>query len=195
MVHALLKPRLKNFDHYFTNVWMVQLCGSLSLLWHCLSLGLEWKLTFSSPVTTAEFSRFAECIMRNAGLEEAQAGIKIEVKWSEVTQSCPTLCDPMNCSLTGSSVHGIFQAVVLEWIAISFSKAWKWKVKVKSFSCVRPSATPWTAAYQAPPSMGFSRQECWSELPFPSPGDLPETAMEYNINWQIDISHLASSSS
>ena len=45
-----------------------------------------------------------------------------EVKWSEVTQSCPTLCDPVDCSLPGSSVHGIFQAIVLEWIAISFSR-------------------------------------------------------------------------
>jgi len=62
----------------------------------------------------------------------------------------------MDCSLPGSSIHGIFQARVLEWVAISFSNAWKWKVKVKSLSRVRPSATPWTAAYQAPPSMGFS---------------------------------------
>ena len=57
MVHVLLKPGLENFEHYFTSVW-VQLCGSLSILWHCLSLGLEWKLTFSSPVATAEFSKF-----------------------------------------------------------------------------------------------------------------------------------------
>ena len=58
-VHVLLKPGLENFEHYFTCVRWVQLCGSLSILWHCLSLGLEWKLTFSSLVATAEFSKFA----------------------------------------------------------------------------------------------------------------------------------------
>ena len=85
-------------------------------------------------------------------------------------QSCPTLCDPIDSSPPGSPVPGILQARTLEWVAISFSNAWKWKVKVKSLSRVWPSATPWTAAYQAPPSMGFSRQEYWSGLPLPSPG-------------------------
>ena len=74
-------------------------------------------------------------------------------------QSCPTLWDPIDCSLPGLSVHGILQARTLEWVAISFSNAWKWKLKVKSLSCVQLLATPWTAAYQAPLSMGFSRQE------------------------------------
>ena len=64
---------------------------------------------------------------------------------------------------------GILQARTLEWVAISFSNAWKWKVKVKSLSHVRLLETPWTAAYQAPPSMGFSRQEYWSGVPLPSP--------------------------
>ena len=49
---------------------------------------------------------------------------------------------------------------------------------MKSLSHVRLSATPWTVAYQASPSMGFSRQEYWSSLPFPSPGDLPDPGME-----------------
>ena len=71
-------------------------------------------------------------------------------------QSCPTLCDPIDGSPPGSPVPGILQARTLEWVAISFSNVWKWKVKVKLLSCVRLSATPWTAAYQAPPSMGFS---------------------------------------
>ena len=83
-------------------------------------------------------------------------------------QLCPTLCDPINSSPLGSSVPGILQARTLEWVAISFSNAWKWKVKVKSLSRVRLLATPWTAAYQAPPSMGFSRQEYWSGVPLPS---------------------------
>ena len=83
-------------------------------------------------------------------------------------QLCSTLCNPIDGSPLGSSVPGILQARTLEWIAISFSNAWKWKVKVKSLSRVQPSATPWTAAYQAPPPMGFSRQEDWSGVPLPS---------------------------
>ena len=84
-------------------------------------------------------------------------------------QLCPTLCGPTDGSPPGSPVPGVLQARTLEWVAISFSSAWKWKVKVKSLSHVRLFATPWTAAYQAPPSMGFSRQEYWSGVPLPSP--------------------------
>ena len=84
-------------------------------------------------------------------------------------QSCPTLCDPGDSSPPGSPVPGILQARTLKWVAISFSNAWKWKVKVKSPSHVQLLVTPWTAAYQAPPSMGFSRQEYWSGVPLPSP--------------------------
>ena len=80
-------------------------------------------------------------------------------------QSYPTLCNPTDSSPLGSPVLGILQARTLEWVAISFSNAWKWKVKVKSLSRVWPSATPWTAAFQAPLSMWFSRQECWSGVP------------------------------
>ena len=83
-------------------------------------------------------------------------------------QSCPTLCDSMDCRPSGSTVPGILQAGTLEWVAISFSNAWKSKVKVKSLSCIPLLATPWTAAYQAPPSIGFSRQEYWSGVPLPS---------------------------
>ena len=84
-------------------------------------------------------------------------------------QSCLTLCYPIDGSPPGSPIPGILQARTLEWVAISFSNAWKWKVKVKSLSRVRLVVTPWTAAYPAPPSMGFSRQEYWSGLPLPSP--------------------------
>ena len=83
-------------------------------------------------------------------------------------QSCPTLSDPRDGSPSGSSFPGILQARTLEWVAISFSNAWKWTVKVKSLSRVRLFTTPRTAAYQAPPSMGFSRQEYWSGVPSPS---------------------------
>ena len=87
---------------------------------------------------------------------------------AKLLQSCPILCDPIDSSPPGSAVPGILQARTLEWFAISFSNAWKWKVKVKSLSRVRPLATPWTATYEAPPSMGFSRQEYRSGVPLPS---------------------------
>ena len=82
--------------------------------------------------------------------------MKVESE-SEVTQSYPTLRNPMGCSPPGSSVPGILQVRTLEWVAISFSSEWKWKVKVKSLSPVLLLATPWTAA------------EYWSGLPLPSP--------------------------
>ena len=86
-------------------------------------------------------------------------------------QWCLTLCNPINSSPPGSPVPGILQARTLEWVAISFSNPWKWKVKVKSLSRVWLLATLWTAAYQAPPFMGFYRQEYWSGVPLPSPID------------------------
>ena len=76
---------------------------------------------------------------------------------AKLLQSCAILCNPTDSSPPGSPVPGILQARTLEWVAISFSNAWKWRVKVKLLSRVRPSATPWTAAYQDPPSLGFSR--------------------------------------
>ena len=94
-------------------------------------------------------------------------------------QSCPTLCDPIEGSPPGSPVPGNLQARTLEWVAISFSNAWKWKVKVKLLSHVPPLATPWTAIYQAPPSMGFSRQEYWSGVPLPSPSQPDEKFPRY----------------
>ena len=83
----------------------------------------------------------------------------VNVAAAKSLQLCPTLCNPIDGSPPGSPVPGILQARTLEWVAISFSNAWKWKVKVKSLNPVRLLATSWTAAYQAPPSMGFSRQE------------------------------------
>ena len=88
---------------------------------------------------------------------------------AKLLQSCPTLCDPIDGSPPGFPVPGILQARTLEWVAISFSNAWNWKVKGKSLRRVRLLATPWTAAHQAPLSMGFARQEYWSGVPLPSP--------------------------
>ena len=113
------------------------------------------------------------------------------MKWSSTVfsaaaakslQSCPTLWNPIDGSPPGSTIPGILQARTLEWVAISFSNAWKWKVKVKSLSRVRLLATPWTAAYQAPLSMGFSRQEYWSGAPLPSP-----SVFYLNILSKVDI--------
>ena len=147
----------KEFDHYFSTTedpWT----------------GKEWipdpfvnnpgKLT----LCLLEEDQLLE-ITNNSGLESMFAAAAA----AKSRQSCLTLCDPIEGGPTGSSVPGILQARTLEWVAISLFNAWKWKVKVKSFSCARLLATPWTVAYQAPPSMGFSRQEYWSGVPLPSP--------------------------
>ena len=97
-------------------------------------------------------------------------------------QSCPTLCNSVDGSPPGSPVPGILQARTLEWVAISFSNAWKW-----SRSVVSNSATPWTAAYQAPPFMGFSRQEYWNEVPLPSPPQYRGTMFCWSIYLLVDI--------
>ena len=102
-------------------------------------------------------------------------------------QSCLTLCDPIDSSPPGSPIPGILQARTLVWVAVSFPNAWKWKVKVKSLSRAPLLATPWTAAYPASPSMGFSRQEYWSGVPLPSPKlhswYLPKAGLEFRIIW------------
>ena len=113
-------------------------------------------------------------------------------------QSCPTLCDPIDGSPPGSPIPGILQARTLEWDAISFSNAWKWKMKGKSLSRVQLLATPWTAAYQAPPSIGFSRQEYWSGVPLPSPMLQSMGSQRIRHDWateqqQIPISDVSSS--
>ena len=101
-------------------------------------------------------------------------------------QSCPTLCDPIDGSPSCSPVPGILQARTLEWVAISFSNEWKWKVKVKLLSCVWLVVTSWTTAYQAAPSMGFSRQEYWSGWPLPSPLQGVERGLNYIILFSRD---------
>ena len=105
----------------------------------------------------------------NCNLQDLRAARQTAAAAAKSLQSCPTRCDPIDSSPLGSSVPGILQARILEWVAISFSNAWKWKVKAKSLSRVLLLATPWTVAYQAPLSMRFARQEYWSGLPLPSP--------------------------
>ena len=105
---------------------------------------------------------FTELQCKSPALQHTAAAAKL-------LQSCLTLCDPIEGSPPGSPIPGILQARTLEWVAIAFSNARKWKVKVKLLSRVRLLVTPWTAAHQAPLSMGFSRQEYWSGVPLPSP--------------------------
>ena len=126
-----------------------------SLILQCL---VAWV-----PKELAESANFS------ISLKKMMSAICCAAAAAKSLQSCPTLCDPTDGSPRGSPIPGILQARTLEWVAISFSNAGKWKVKVKLLSLVWLLATPWTAAHQAPPSMGFSRQECWSGVPLPSP--------------------------
>ena len=113
--------------------------------------------------------------------------------YAKSLQSCPTLCNPIDGSPPGSTIPGILQARILEWVAISLSNAWKRKVKVKSLSRVRVLVTPWTAAYQAPPSMGFSRQEYWSGVPLPSPLAFTVIFKSYNFYMHLKCHLLCTS--
>ena len=108
----------------------------LNLLGESLDVGSK-----KSSSTRDDLSLYPKCIHSAAA--------------AKLLQWCLTLCDPIDGSPPGSPVPGILQARTLEWVAISFSSAWKWKVKGKLVSHARPLATPWTAAYQAPLSMDF----------------------------------------
>ena len=178
--------------------------------WNSLAFSMiQWMLAicslvpmpFLNPAWTSGSSRFTYCwslawrILSVTLLAYAAAAA------AKLLQLCPTLCDPIDGSPPGSAVPGILQARALEWVAISFSNAWKWKVKVKSLSRVWLFATPWTAAYQAPPSLGFSRQEYWSVLPLPSPASIWEECScavvwtffgigflwDWNENWPFPV--------
>ena len=146
-------------------------CAGSSLLWAFFSCS-EWELLSSCHEEASHCGSFScwgaqapECmVFSGCGLWTLAAAAA-----ARSLQSCPTLCNPIEGSPPGSPVPGILQARTLEWLAISFSNAWKWKVKKKLHSRVWPLTTPWTVAYQAPPSMGVSRQEYWSGVPLPSP--------------------------
>ena len=140
-----------------------------SLLLKKMYFGEYFKIQHVSTNDTPHTIIFACFSWDEMSGEEKRPGHLMVAAAAKLLQSCLTLCDPMDCSLPGFSIHGILQARTLKWVAISFSNAWKWNVKEKSLSCVRLFATPWTAAYQAPPSMAFSRQEYWSGVPLPSP--------------------------
>ena len=158
-------------DLYSAASWFsMDLMSKCSLLWGLFVGSLE-KTWVPLPIKFPQ-EKSGESMTHSTPLaattEEVSEGIESAAA-AKSLQSCPTLCDPIAGSPPGSPVPGILQARTLEWAAISFSNMWKWSVKVKLLSRVRLCATPWTAAYQAPPSMGYSRQECWSGLPSPSP--------------------------
>ena len=123
----------------------------------------QWTMP-TSLWTKSSISVDQACV----SVDQALFSVQYAAAAGKSLQSCLTLCDPIDGSPPGSPIPGILQARVLKWAAISFSKAWKWKVKVKSLSCVWLLAMPWTAAYQALLPMGFSRQEYWSGVPLPS---------------------------
>ena len=147
------------------NPWpIIQVLSSLA--WQPLLGPWTYRVT-SIPESSWWNQRLAHKPVRpGTGLGDIQ--VLYSAAAAKSLQLCPTLCDPIDGSPPGSPIPGILQARTLEWVAISFSNAWKWKVKVKSLSRVRLLAIPWTAAYQAPPSMGFPRQEYWSGVPLPS---------------------------
>ena len=148
-----------------------------------LQVFLDFLLLHSSPLEWKGHLFWGVSLKGLVGLHAAAKSL----------QSCPTLCDPIDSSPPGSPVPGIPQARTPEWVAISFSNAWKWKVKVKSLSCVQLLAIPWTAAYQAPPSMEFYRQEYWSGVPLPSPVGLHRT-VQFSFfsvtGWGIGLVHV-----
>ena len=139
-----------------------------SYCWH-IAFILCQKLTFKNPFNSHKSPNGGDTLLLPCCKETESQGNRLPAAAAAKSlQLCLTLCDPRDGSPPGSTVPGILQARTLEWVAISFSNASKWKVKVKSLSHVRLLVTPWTAAYQAPPSMGFSRQEYWSWVPLPS---------------------------
>ena len=139
----------------------------------CCAKSLQWSLTCCNHMDyIARQALLSTRFFRQeywSGLPFPSLHIHSAAAAAKSLQSCLTLCDPIDGSPPGSPIPGILQARALEWVAISFSSAWKWKVKVNSLSLVQLLATPWAAAYQAPLSMGFSRQEYWSGVPLPSP--------------------------
>ena len=140
---------------YFSKMPLIKTSCNFFSIWF-LSLGI--CIWVSSMLLHHEFVPFL--LLSN---------IALYTTTTKSLQSCPTQCDPIDSSPTGSPIPGILQARTLEWVAISFSNAWKWKVKVTSLSRFRLLATPCTVAHQAPLSMGFSRQKYWSGVPLPSP--------------------------
>ena len=155
---------------YERAAWAGLHAGSLPTLGHTIKLSRHLKnCPFKSQITLLLRKAFPDISTWWIPPGQFYSSLKVLFKAAAAAakslQSCPTLCDPIDGSPPSSPIPGILQARTLEWVAISFSNAWKWKVIVKSLSHARLLVTPWTAAYQPPPSMGFSRQEYWSGVP------------------------------
>ena len=162
---ALLSIDFSECPHcQFFMVQREQVTGSV---YHS-GLEAELALNLESPWQLCSGSDFPQCTLLLPCTTFKFKSLSTTSAAAKSLQSCPTLCDPIDGSPPGSPVPGILQARTLEWVAISFSNAGKWKVQVKSPSRVQLFSTPWTAAYQAPPSMGFSSQEYWSGVPLSS---------------------------
>ena len=163
-----LNFQLISFNFYFISLWyysyLIPCCCSIYFYFCCLGFLLLLSLISDwwNWDTEQEWPAWKRQCQNSSTAAAAAKSL----------QSCPTLCDPIDSSLPGSAVPGILQARTLKWVAISFSNAWKWKVRVKSLSRVWLLVTPWTAAHQAALPMGFSRQEYWSEVPY-SPLNYP----------------------
>ena len=143
---------------------------------------LEASVIAASNCWSVPFTFFLTCLFKNFLFIHDSTTLMASNLYAAAAakslQSCPNLCDPTDGSPLGSPIPGILQARTLKWVAISFSNAWKWKVKVKSFSRLQLLPTPWTAAYQAPPPIGFSRREYWSGLPMCSLWNVASVAKE-----------------
>ena len=132
--------------------------------WHAVVHGVTKSWTWLSHWT--ELNQY---IKSDSFLTKLTINLKpIFIAAAKSLQSYLTPCEQIRRQPTRLPVPGILQARTLEWVAISFSSAWKWKVKGKSLSRIQLLATPWTAAYQAPPSVGFSRQKYWNRVLLPS---------------------------
>ena len=163
-------PSLSTWNHHNIVCVCAWVCLTLRSPMDCTPPGSSVHWIFQARILEWVDISFSRGPSRT-GIEPASPALAGGVSTKSL-QSCPTLCDPIDSSPPGYPVPGILQARTLESVAISFSNAWEWKVKVKLLSRVWLLATPWTAAHQAPPSMGFSRQEYWSGLPLPSPAGL-----------------------
>ena len=160
--------------------YFIQLCqGNREAVNHSINVSathtwrVNWTLFLGNPCNLVTMASWRLILRLETSFISSRTPAAAAPAAAKSLQSCPTLCDPTDGSPPGSPIPGILQARTLEWVAISFSSAWKWKVKVKSLSHVWLFMTPWTAAHQAPPSMGFSRQGYWSGVPLPSPSRTP----------------------
>ena len=170
IVHGVLKSWTQLSDvHFHCTFYIDLLILVIPYKWNHIICGLLWLTSFTWVYVFKVHPCYGIHVHLFLRLDYILLYGYAAAAAAKSLQSCPTLCDPIDGSPPGSPVPGILQARILEWVAISSSNAWNWKVKVKSFSRIRLLPTPWTAAHQAPPSMGFSRQEYWTGVPLPSP--------------------------